>query len=250
MQSVEIGNTWDLIGEYIPQILHSYERYVVIAPSLAHFDGVPMRDDAKSRMLQVFRRTNGGSLLHLREALKRQCRRCPFCNISTASDLDHFLPKDSFPCLAILSWNLIPICPECNRLKARGANGAFIHSYYDQFPDEPFLRANVAFEPGLVIINFSLDLTHIAVELGERIRNHFEVLDLANRYALEAQERISAFRLSLPSVLDNGGPDAVRSELERRRTEASLYGRNYWERALLTALISSRFYCEGGFVGG
>jgi hypothetical protein len=78
----------------------------------------------------------------------------------------------------------------------------------------------------------------------------FEILDLANRYALEAQERISAFRLSLPIVHDDGGPEAVRLELGRRLLEAALYGNNYWEKAMLSALVASEVYCSGGFNGG
>jgi hypothetical protein len=95
MQSLEIGNTRDLIAPYSAEILRSYVRYIAAAPELTLFEGVPMGEGSKRRMLQIFRRTNGGSLLHLRQSLKRNCRRCPFCNISTASDLDHFLSKDS-----------------------------------------------------------------------------------------------------------------------------------------------------------
>jgi hypothetical protein len=249
-QSLEIGNTSEFIAPYTEAIFRSYGRYVLAAPELSLFEGVPMADPSKKRMLQIFRRTNGGSLQHLRQSLKKNCRRCPFCNISTASDLDHYLSKDLFPCLAIFSWNLIPICPECNRLKLGGAEGGFIHSYYDDLPDIPFLLAHLVFEPRLVIITFSLNLGHVEECLAARVRTHFRTLDLANRYALEAQERISAFRLSLPGVFEDGGRDAVRFELERRLLEASLYGANHWETALLSALVSSETYCNGGFNGG
>jgi hypothetical protein len=248
-QAMLIGNTQDLVGTYAANILDSYERYERDAPELANFDGVPMSEYAKKRMLQMFRRTNGGSLLRLREMLKRDCRRCPFCNISTASDIDHFLSKDQYPCLAIFSRNLIPICSECNRLKTGGPEGSFIHAYYDEFPGNPFLRAEIDFEPGLVIVNYLLELEHVPERLARRIQVHWKTLGLANRYSLEAQQKISAFRLSLPEVLESGGPEAVRMELQLRRLEASLYGTNHWESALLSALISSTTYCEGRFGG-
>lgn len=66
----------------------------------------------------------------------------------------------------------------------------------------------------------------------------------------EKEERISAFRLSLPTVHDDGGPEAVRLELARRLLEAALYGVNYWETAMLSALAASDVYCSGGFNGG
>lgn len=249
-QSLAVGNTADLIGPYAEAIIHSYDRYTMAAPELAQYQGVPMDEHPKQRMLQIFKRTNKGNLQHLRQALKRTCRRCPYCNISTASDLDHFLSKDTFPCLAIFSWNLVPICAECNRLKNGGAEGAFIHSYYDALPAAPFLIARIDFEPRLVVITFSLELQGIDEQFAARVEAHFDTLGLANRYALEAQERISAFRLSLPSVLTDGGPAAVRLELERRLLEAALYGVNYWETAMLSALIGSEIYCGGGFNGG
>jgi hypothetical protein len=101
----------------------------------------------------------------------------------------------------------------------------------------------------MVLATFCLDLAHIETRLASRISNHFDKLDLARRYSLVAQERLTAFRLSLPDVLQAGGATAVRIELERRRLEASVLGRNSWDWALLAALVSSQDYCEGQFGG-
>lgn len=239
-----------LLQRYRVGILDSYQRYTNAAPELSHFQGVAMSLDAKKQMRRLFGRTKQGSLSHLRTALKRRCHRCPYCNISASPDLDHFLPQDSFPCLAILSWNLVPICPECNRFKERGPEGAFIHSYFDQFPEMPFLHTDIAFEPDAILATFRLDLTHIATPLADRIRNHFEALDLRARYALVAQDRLSALRLSLPGLYESGGAVEVRAELQRKKLEASLYGSNSWEHALMSALASSNDYCDGGFLVG
>lgn len=234
-------------GPFHAAILEAYQRYEADAPELINYLGLNMPEPAKKRMLQIYDWTRKGTLLHLREALRRNCLRCPYCNISTAPDIDHFLSKDQFPCLAIYSWNLVPICPECNRLKERGPEGAFVHSYFDEFPNAPFLKAAVAFEAEMVLITYQLDLNGIEPRFADRIANHFEKLDLARRYGFVAQERLTAYRLSLPDVLQTGGAMAVRVELERRRLEASLLGTNSWDWALLTALISSLDYCEGRF---
>ena len=51
---------------------------------------------------------------------------CPYCNrnyvyseedINTC-ELDHFLPKDKYPIFAVSFYNLIPVCPVCNRKKS------------------------------------------------------------------------------------------------------------------------------------
>jgi hypothetical protein len=248
-RSLNTRSSQDTARPFQATILDAYQRYSTDAPELVNYIGLNMPAPAKTRMLQIYEWTKKGSLLNIREALRRNCLRCPYCNISTAPDIDHFLSKDRFPCLAIYSWNLVPICPECNRLKERGPEGAFIHSYFDEFPNTPFLMAAVTFEAAMVLITYQLDLNGIEPEFSDRITNHFEKLDLARRYSLVAQERLSAYRLSLPDVLRTGGAMAVRLELERRRLEASLLGRNSWDWALLAALISSQDYCEGRFGG-
>lgn len=40
--------------------------------------------------------------------------KCSYCQVSRANTLDHFLPKEKFPLLALTPWNLIPCCSECN----------------------------------------------------------------------------------------------------------------------------------------
>ncbi|WP_346354019.1 hypothetical protein [Azotosporobacter soli] len=50
---------------------------------------------------------------------------CPYCNrnyinstnSSTTSQFDHFFNKDKFPIFAVSFYNLIPVCPSCNRIK-------------------------------------------------------------------------------------------------------------------------------------
>ncbi|WP_128914106.1 HNH endonuclease [Granulicella sibirica] len=249
IQALDVGDTDVILGTYRRRILLSYTRYMSCAPSFSAYNGVALSPLAKKKMLNIYERTNGGSLAHIREVLKRNCRKCPFCNISTACELDHYLAKDDFPCLAIFCWNLIPLCAECNKLKLGGTNGSFVHAYYDQFPATPFLIADIDFEPGLVVTTFRLETHGIAQLLANRLTNHFQVLDLASRYSLEAQERLSAFRLSLPDTYESGGIQAVREDLGKKRTEALLYGPNHWECALLTALIASTQYCDGGFSG-
>ena len=66
-QSLAVGNTADLIGPYTEAIIHSYDRYTMAAPELAQYEGVPMHERPKQRMLQIFKRTNKGNLQHLRE---------------------------------------------------------------------------------------------------------------------------------------------------------------------------------------
>ena len=246
--ALESGDTDKVLGDFRSGILFSYVRYRRRAPNLSKFREMELSTAAKSKMLNVYQRTVDGSLVTLREELKANCRKCPSCNISTASDLDHFLPKDEFPSLALFSRNLIPCCTECNRNKERGPLACFIHPYYDDL-SLPILRANVTLEFGAVVVTFSIQSAQLPSPFRERIENHYNKLDLKERYNLEAQERLSQYRLSLFDTHQSGGVQAVRQDLQRKRAEALFYGPNHWEAALLDALIASNDYCDGGFSG-
>jgi hypothetical protein len=40
---------------------------------------------------------------------------CPLCKLRTVSTLDHFLPKATYPLLAVTPLNLVPCCSDCNK---------------------------------------------------------------------------------------------------------------------------------------
>ena len=65
---------------------------------------------------------------------------CPYCNrtyieyvkkdsLHTTYELDHYYNKDDFPFLAVSLYNLIPVCPSCNRIKGKKK---FLYYPYDE----------------------------------------------------------------------------------------------------------------------
>lgn len=60
---------------------------------------------------------------------------CPYCGRAFFEELDHYLPKTSYPEFSVLSKNLVPSCGDCNGLKgSKAPNGKdefFLHPYYD-----------------------------------------------------------------------------------------------------------------------
>lgn len=68
---------------------------------------------------------------------------CPYCNRNyidvidgdeyhSTFELDHFYSKDKYPMLAVSLYNLIPVCPSCNRIKG---NKVFQYYPYDSKRD-------------------------------------------------------------------------------------------------------------------
>lgn len=78
---------------------------------------------------------------------------CPYCNrnyiynikslnakqVSASCELDHFLPKDEYPLLAVSFYNLIPSCHFCNHTKGRKQLKAF-YPYGEEVEDADQIR--------------------------------------------------------------------------------------------------------------
>jgi hypothetical protein len=60
---------------------------------------------------------------------------CPMCGSTNVTSLDHILPKEDYPELAVFSYNVVPSCQPCNnRRRTKGAlanSPGFIHPYFD-----------------------------------------------------------------------------------------------------------------------
>lgn len=103
---------------------------------------------------------------------------CPYCNrnyvdifndggkYKSTLDLDHFYSKEDYPMLAVSLYNLIPVCPSCNRIK-----GTKKLQYY----------------PYDVKRNFSSDMRFSYNILNPQLRNENDI-DIRLVYENEATE--------------------------------------------------------------
>ncbi|MET8305836.1 HNH endonuclease [Micromonospora sp. NPDC005173] len=176
---------------------------------------------------------------------------CPMCGRVTPTTIDHFLPKNKYPEFSLLSINLIPVCPDCNRYKSTltgSQDGArFFHAYYDEIPQEvSLLTSQATVERGVVISFFVNDA--LSGSVYQNARYQFDRLRLGKLYpkasVSELLERYDAF----PAAFASGGADGVAREARRigRGIERKL-GRHYWKVALYEGLARSRSFCDGGF---
>lgn len=70
-------------------------------------EGYDNRSDAVKRLLETMR-------ISLPEDHRDLC---PYCNLDSTYQLDHFLPKSQYPELSLYGPNLLPICSRCNQIK-------------------------------------------------------------------------------------------------------------------------------------
>ena len=109
---------------------------------------------------------------------------CPYCNrqytftidknakhMSIRPQLDHFLPKSKYPLLALSFYNLIPACPECNRIKRDEVLD--IYPYNDDF-DSNGLKFRIDMKDNsdkIVVTALDTSDFKIVIENGNKNKN-------------------------------------------------------------------------------
>lgn len=69
---------------------------------------------------------------------------CPICNVSTATTLDHYLPKDTYSWFSILPINLIPMCGNCNNKKGEDIRSElYFHPYFHDVNNISFVSCKL-----------------------------------------------------------------------------------------------------------
>jgi 5-methylcytosine-specific restriction endonuclease McrA len=166
---------------------------------------------------------------------------CQYCGLSAPSTFDHYLEKARFPELSLYTRNLVPCCWACNhrRRASFGANGErqLLHFYEDDVDSMPeILLANVSIPAasGVPVVTYSVGTsTH---PLQPVYNNHFRLLNLAERYRIQAAVDLRSlkqrFRLVSRSQL-------VAILLKEATDRAQIYGANDYLAALCRALAGS-----------
>jgi hypothetical protein len=175
--------------------------------------------------------------------------KCPYCCFGQVSTLDHFLAKSRYPGFAVLPANLVPSCTDCNKGK-----GSAVLVEAQQIPHPYFAEAAIEADAWLFaeILATSPATAKFSVQipkgwppdLGLRVTNYFEGLDLANRFAVEAASEIVSVggmfkELSSPEMRKAVVVATAKSEREHRT--------NSWRAALYEALAASTWFVAEGY---
>jgi hypothetical protein len=180
--------------------------------------------------------------------------RCPLCGHGTVSQLDHFMPKSSYPALCVDPLNLIPACSDCNMAKGDTRAGTPtelpLHPYIDDIDSESWVDARVIHEDGSVRLEFFVSpppaWDHV---LAARCHNHFRLFGLRKAYALQANRQISEIRGYLKYLLSKIGADAVQRHLLDIASSSLTQRPNSWMGATYRSLSRDPVFCQGAFGG-
>lgn len=197
-------------------------------------DGYDHRSAAVKRLLETMRTSLAEGHREL----------CPYCNLDSTYQLDHFLPKSQYPELSLYGPNLLPICGRCNQIKLNSivtpaGNRIFLMPSDDEFLREDLLVATLTMAP-VPRFTFVIDpAALLAAPERAQVERHFERLKLASRYRRRANALLQPLRTA---VRKGGRRERVARKLilSGLRSATNSGPNNGWELAMYRAILQER----------
>jgi 5-methylcytosine-specific restriction endonuclease McrA len=132
---------------------------------------------------------------------------CPICGLEECSEMDHYIPRSSFPEYSSHVSNLIPLCHKCNHDKSESwlddsGNRIFFNAFYDQLPAQ-IIECSITIDYGYPKVAVS-----IHKELDKSIPCNAVIVHTIGKLKL-----IEKFQMKADAVM--------RSELQRLKLDYS-----------------------------
>jgi hypothetical protein len=174
-------------------------------------------------------------------------RTCPICGQRKVSTLDHYLPKALYPSVVVTPINLIPACPDCNKVKSdddpKSSEEETLHPYFDDLGSSRFLFATVIQDPH-PLINFYVEPPiEWTEQFSIRVKNHFKSFKLNLLYKLHAVDDIVG-QAEYWSLLSE---EALKRQLLDQAESRKKAYPNSWQTAFYEGISQSDWFCKGGY---
>ncbi|MFD0354051.1 HNH endonuclease [Streptomyces sp. NPDC127110] len=178
---------------------------------------------------------------------------CPLCRHSDVTQLDHVMPKATYPALCVAPENLVPVCGICNHIKndrtAADAEDVLLHPYFEHTSTVNWLDATLA--------TSALDAGRLTYfvnpppdwggTLTARVRRQFDLLELGRRYSIKANQTLRGIHHHLVQQLKAGKPGAVRTHLSDMATSHLAADPNGWAGVAYRTWAADDDFCQGRF---
>ncbi|QYL20734.1 HNH endonuclease [Mycolicibacterium diernhoferi] len=180
------------------------------ASSTLHLTGpghypVPNLSDEDMKKLYRNRlvRTVAGRRIYDKLIAGAQHGLCTYCQYGEASALDHFMPKDFVPSLAIEPWNLIPCCSRCNHgMGAKWSDDPgheMLHPYF--MPDlGRWLYATITHTSPPSVAFVADPPGDLDSQYADRLRRQFDDLKLGELYSVVSTVELTSLNERLPTL--------------------------------------------------
>jgi putative EA31 gene protein, phage lambda len=165
---------------------------------------------------------------------------CPLCELDTACELDHYLPKSVYPEFSVFHKNLIPICHVCNNIKNANTSAKFIHSYYDNTDGVEILKARITIVEQKVIWDFYVDEQDYG--FLNAYKEMFYFLNLAEKYNMRATDMFTGIQCSMRGIMQtvNGDCKNILESITINQIEIyrEQFGLNHWRTVMYKAILN------------
>ncbi len=176
---------------------------------------------------------------------------CPLCHHTEVSQLDHVMPKATYPALCVAPENLVAVCGICNHIKSSKASSeagmVLLHPYFENASAGSWLDARVASGSNGRLEYFVSEPSYWDPVFTDRVRHQFGLLEVGERYTKKANTALNPLRRHFGNILKSGGPSAVRKALDDLAVSHLEYDPNHWLGVAYRAWSSNWEFCLGGF---
>lgn len=173
---------------------------------------------------------------------------CQNCSIGEVNSFDHYLPQSEFAEFIVNPLNLIPSCSNCNGRKnsiwRNNGKRVFLNQYLDTLPSIQYLFVNIDSSESTINVCYYLENKgNIENGIFEKITNHYERLDLLNRFKENSHSIIS----ELDNEIKNFSKllpinKVIETIVETCNDNRKTFGFNNWKIVLKLALVESPSY--------
>lgn len=175
---------------------------------------------------------------------------CPYCNYPTRfpSQIDHYLPKSSFPSFALTVENLVPACSDCNKNKSDiiqlDKSKRIIHPYFDEFANKSFdfIGCRIVEKVPIGFEFFIKKIPEIDEEQFRRLQIHFELLKLDKLYQADFNADFVSCMEGLKIMIDISDIGMVKKLICIRKEAQKKSGNKPWIYAGYSALFNSEWF--------
>ncbi len=230
----------EIIGNYLKELDAQVEAYIDKDIEYSTLKPLTLQDKEETKKLRKalkrLYKSNEDPVKKMKEEViekymendfSHNGERCPYCGIlrQSTTDLDHFLPKGTFPEYSILPLNLVYICTRCNSQGHKGTlindndtgRRLFLHPYTDQELGEYcFLECSIDFDELMVLPTFTVnqELLDINPEIYHIACNHMKKLKLNKRYSsLVETDLLFKFRNKFTKLNNDTGVRQYKDDL-------------------------------------